>query len=46
MTLIQRDWFGVILWNTREEDASVTIEVLQKGLVEDFIRGSSYVHQW
>jgi hypothetical protein len=45
MELIKRDGFGVILWNTRKEDASVTMEVLHKGLVEDFIQGSSYVHQ-
>jgi len=38
--MIQRDGFGVIFWNECGEEAFVTMEVIDAGLAEDFIRGA------
>ncbi len=36
--MIQRDGFGTIFWNDCGEEAFVTMEVTDEGLVADFIR--------
>lgn len=38
--MIQRDGFGMIFWNECGEEAFVTMEVVDQGLVDEFIRGA------
>lgn len=38
--MIQRDGFGEIFWNECGEEAFVTMQVIDAGLVADFIRGT------
>jgi hypothetical protein len=37
--MIQRDRFGLIFWNEYGDEVYVIIEVIDEGLVADFIRG-------
>jgi hypothetical protein len=38
--MIQRDGFGEIFWNECGEEGCVTVQVIDAGLVADFIRGA------
>jgi hypothetical protein len=38
--LVQRDRFGTIFWNEHKGEAFVTIEVINKELIADFIQTS------
>lgn len=38
--LIQRDGFGAIFWNENGGEAFVAIQVMDKGLIADFIQAS------